>query len=257
MGIKKQLIAFYTLYRREMVRILRIWMQTLVPPVITMTLYFVIFGHVIGTRIGQMKGVTYVQYIVPGLIMMSIINNAYTNVVSSFFGSKFQRNIEEMLVSPMSNTTIIWGFISGGLVRSLLIGVLVVIVSLFFSHLTVDNVFLTLIVALLSATLFALAGLVNGIFAKSFDDVTIVPTFILVPLTYLGGVFYSVDLLPEFWQKMTMINPIFYMVNAFRYGILGHSDINIHMALSVIVGFIILLYSVCWFLITKGIGLRN
>src|SRR5690606_13070671 len=182
------------------------------------TLYFSIFGTLIGPRIGEMQGFSYIDYIVPGLVMMSVITNAYTNVVSSFFGSKFQRNIEEMLVSPMPNYVIVWGFIGGGMIRGLLIGGIVTCVSLFFTHLSIEHLGLTILIVLLTSILFSLAGLINGIFAKKFDDISIVPTFVLTPLTYLGGVFYSIELLPAFWQKVTHLNPVFYIINAFRYG---------------------------------------
>lgn len=250
-------IALYTTLRREIVRFFRIWSQTLLPSVISVVLYFVIFGHLIGNRIGVMGGFSYIEYIVPGLIMMAVITNAYANVVSSFFGSKFQRNIEEMLVSPMPNYLILWGYVLGGVVRGLTVGVLVTGVSLLFVSLPLQNLGLILLVGLLTAVLFSLAGLLNGIFAKKFDDINLVPTFILTPLTYFGGVFYSIELLPEFWQRVTYLNPIFYMVNAFRYGMLGQADVGIGVSLGTIIFFILAFYVINLKLLTKGVGVRT
>lgn len=250
-------IALYTVVYREIIRFLRIWSQTFLPSMISTSLYFVIFGNLIGQRIGKMGGVQYIEYIVPGLIMMNIITNSYTNVVSSFFGHKFQRSIEELLVSPMPNFIILWGFVLGGVVRGLLVGVLVTCLSLFFTKLQINNIIITLLVGILTALLFSLAGLLNGIFARKFDDVNIVPTFILTPLIYLGGVFYSVSLLSDFWRTVSYINPIFYMVNAFRFGMLGYSDINIGLALAMLLGFNIILYLICLKLLQKGVGIRT
>jgi ABC-2 type transport system permease protein len=254
---KGKSIALYTIVYREVIRFFRIWTQTLVPPVITMSLYFIIFGNLIGSRIGQMGGFQYIEYIVPGLIMMSVITNAYANVVSSFFSSKFQRNLEELLVSPTSNVVIIWGYVLGGVARGMVVGILVTLTSLFFTKLTVIHIGLTILVGFLTAILFSIAGLTNGVFAKKFDDVNVVPTFILTPLTYLGGVFYSISLLPEFWQKLSYINPIFYIVNAFRYTMLGYSDVSITTSLLMITSFIVVLYSFCLWLLNKGIGIRT
>lgn len=256
-GLRGNAIAFATLVRKEVSRILRIWVQTIVPPAITMTLYFVIFGNLIGRRIGQMDGYSYMQYIAPGLIMMSVITNSYGNVVSSFFGAKFTKHIEEMLISPMSNATIILGHVAGGVFRGLLVGLLVTLIALFFTRLQVANLLVTLSVVFLTAVVFSLAGFINAVFAHKFDDISIVPTFILTPLTYLGGVFYSISMLPEFWQYASKANPILYMVNAFRYGILGTSDIDIGVAYSIILLFIVGLFSVSLFLLTKGIGTRE
>ena len=219
-------IAFYTILRREIRRFARIWPQTLLPPAITMSLYFAIFGHFIGGRIGKMGGFTYMQYIVPGLIMMSVITNSYSNVSSSFFSAKFQHSIQELLVSPTPNWVILVGYVLGGVARGLCVGVIVTILSLFFTHLALQHLLLTITVVLLTAIMFSLGGFVNAIYAKNFDDVSIVPTFVLTPLTYLGGVFYSIDLLPDFWQKLSLLNPVLYMVNAFRYGILDVSDME-------------------------------
>jgi len=254
---KESGVALYTILRREIVRFFRIWSQTLLPPIITMCLYFIIFGNLIGPRIGSMAGYSYIEYIVPGLIMMSVITNAYANVVASFFGSKFQRSLEEMLVSPVSNTIIIWGYVLGGVARGVIVGVLVMMVSLFFTDLKLQHISIIIVVGILTAILFSLAGLLNGIFAKKFDDINIVPTFILTPLTYLGGVFYSITLLSPFWQKISYANPVFYMVNAFRYGMLGYSDVDIVTAIMVIVGFIVVLYGLSVWLMNRGVGIRS
>ncbi len=250
-------IGLKTLVRKEIVRIIRIWIQTIVPPAITMTLYFIIFGNLIGRRIGSMGGFDYMQYIAPGLIMMSVITTSYGNVVSSFFGAKFGRHIEEMLVSPMSNATVIMGHVAGGVFRGLLVGALVTIVALFFTKLEVQHPLITLSIVILSSTVFALAGFINAVFARKFDDISIVPTFVLTPLTYLGGVFYSISLLPEFWQKVSLANPIIYMVNAFRYGILGVSDINITYAYLIVGLFVAGLFSVSLALLNRGVGIRE
>ena len=257
MNLKLNLVAMQTIVRKEMIRVLRIWVQTIVPPAITMTLYFIIFGNLIGRRIGTMDGFDYMQYIAPGLIMMSVITNSYGNVVSSFFGAKFGRHIEEMIVSPMSNATIIIGHVVGGVLRGLLVGLLVTIVALFFTRLEVQHPLITISIVLLSSTVFALAGLINAIFAKKFDDISIVPTFVLTPLTYLGGVFYSISLLPEFWQTVSRANPILYMVNAFRYGILGTSDIGIGTAYGILLVFVVGLFAVCLRLLNRGVGIRE
>ncbi len=257
MNAALNLVALQTIVRKEMVRVLRIWVQTIVPPAITMTLYFIIFGTLIGRRIGTMDGFDYMAYIAPGLIMMSVITNSYGNVVSSFFGAKFGRHIEEMLVSPMSNATIILGHVAGGVLRGLLVGSLVTIIALFFTRLDVAYPVVTISVVLLSSIVFSLAGFINAIFAKKFDDISIVPTFVLTPLTYLGGVFYSISMLPEFWQIVSRANPILYMVNAFRYGILGRSDIGILHAYAILGVFIVVLFSVCLLLMKKGVGIRE
>ena len=250
-------IGLKTLVRKEMVRVIRIWIQTIVPPAIMMTLYFIIFGNLIGSRIGSMGGFDYMQYIAPGLIMMSVITNSYANVVSSFFGAKFARHIEEMLVSPMSNATVIIGHVAGGILRGLLVGILVTLVALFFTKLEIKYPLITLSMVFLSSTVFALAGFINAVFAKKFDDISIVPTFVLTPLTYLGGVFYSISLLPEFWQKVSLANPIIYMVNAFRYGVLGISDINIAHAYLIVIFFVVVLFTISLILLNRGIGIRE
>jgi len=250
-------VAFWTILHREVRRFTRIWAQTLLPPVITITLYYIIFGNLIGSRIGEMGGFGYMEYIVPGLIMMSVITNSYSNVVSSFYSSKFQHNVEELLVSPVPNWIILWGYVFGGVARGLIVGVMVTLLSLFFTDLQVHHLGITVLVVVLTAMLFALGGFINAIFAQSFDDVSIVPTFVLTPLTYLGGVFYSINLLPEFWQNVSMLNPILYMVNTFRYGILGVSDINIGFALTAVIIFIGLLTGWALHLLKTGKGLRS
>ena len=254
---REDYIGFQTIVNRELVRVLRIWVQTLVPPAISMTLYFIIFGGLIGSRVGQMGGYSYMEFLAPGLIMMAVINNSYTNVVSSFFGAKFGRHVEELLVSPLPNAYIILGYVAGGVVRGILVGIIVTIISLFFTHLHVVHPLITISVVILAAVVFALGGFINAVFAKKFDDVTIIPTFILTPLTYLGGVFYSINLLPEIWQHISRANPILYMVNAFRYGILGVSDIRIGTAYAIIFLFIIGLFGVSLLLLNKGVGLRT
>ena len=252
------LVALNTLIRREIVRIMRIWTQTLIPPAITMTLYFVIFGKLIGSRIGTIEGgFTYMQYIVPGLVMMSIITNSYGNISSSFFGAKFSRAVEEMLVSPMPNWVILLGYVAGAVVRGLVVGILVLLIALFFTDLHVLHPLITFASVLLGATIFSLAGFVNAVYAKKFDDIALVPTFILTPLTYLGGVFYSVNMLGEPWQAISRANPILYMVNAFRYGVLGISDVHVGMAFVVMIGFVIALSIVALQLLKRGVGLRS
>ena len=257
MNVALNLIALKTIVRKEIVRVLRIWVQTIVPPTITMTLYFIIFGNLIGRRIGTMDGFDYMQFIAPGLIMMSVITNSYGNVVSSFFGAKFGRHIEEMLVSPMSNATIILGHVAGGVLRGVLVGLLVTVIALFFTKLEVRYPLITISVVLLSSVVFALAGFINAVFAKKFDDISIVPTFVLTPLTYLGGVFYSISLLPEFWQTVSLANPILYMVNAFRFGILGTSDIDIIKAYAILFVFVVVLFTACYQLMRRGVGIRE
>jgi len=257
MNIAVNWVALKTLVRKEVIRVARIWIQTIVPPAITMTLYFIIFGNLIGRRIGIMGGFDYMQYIAPGLIMMSVITNSYGNVVSSFFGAKYGKHIEEMLVSPMSNATIIIGHVAGGVIRGLMVGTLVTIIALGFTNLTVEHPLITFSMVLLASIVFALLGFVNAVFAKKFDDISIIPTFVLTPLTYLGGVFYSISLLPEFWQKVSLGNPILYMVNAFRYGILGVSDISIAYAYLIVGFFVAGLFTLNLMLLNRGIGIRE
>ncbi len=250
-------IGFYTILRKEVVRILRIWGQTLVPPAITMSLYFVIFGNLIGRRIGTMHGIEYMQYIVPGLVMMSVITNAYGNVSSSLFGAKFGRHIEELLISPLPNWIILAGYVSAAVFRGLVVGVLVLGVARLFTPLTLVHPWITLSTFLLTTVAFSLAGLINAIYARKFDDIAIVPTFVLAPLTYLGGVFYSIDLLPGIWRDISAFNPILYMVSAFRYGMLGISDVPIPFAYALLAAFVTALTALALYLLHKGIGLRT
>lgn len=250
-------IALSTIVRKEIRRFMRIWPQTLLPPAITMTLYFVIFGQMIGSRVGEMGGFSYMQFIAPGLIMMAVITNSYSNVVSSFYSVKFQRSIEELIASPVPHHIILIGYLLGGVVRGLLVGLIVTGLSLFFTQLHVTHAFVMLFTVLVTAILFSLGGFINAVYAKSFDDISIVPTFVLTPLTYLGGVFYSMTLLSPFWQNVSLINPIVYMVNAFRYGILGHSDVNVWMSLTVISGFCVGLYFYAYHLLRRGTGMRE
>ena len=253
----KFMIAFNTIVIKEVSRFTRIWLQTIIPPAVSMTLYFLIFGNLIGPRIGPMSGHSYVEYIAPGLIMMSIINNSYANVVSSFFGAKFQHHIEEMLVAPIPDFIILAGYITGGVARGTIVGIVVTLVAMFFTKLRIHNMAIIIAVVLLTSILFSLGGFINAIFAKKFDDISIIPTFILTPLIYLGGVFYSINLLPEFWQVVSRLNPILYMVNTFRYGLLGTSDINLAVAFTIIVGFIVALTCLSLYLLASGKGTRT
>ncbi|MCD9031918.1 ABC transporter permease [Luteimonas sp. Y-2-2-4F] len=255
--LRSHWVALGTIVRREVVRILRIWAQTLLPPAITMTLYFLIFGGLIGSRIGDMGGVSYMDFIVPGLVMMSVIQNSYGNISSSFFGAKFGRHVEELLVSPMPNWVVLWGYVAGAVARGLVVGVIVLGVAMLFTRVRLPHPFVTLSTVLLGATIFSLAGFINAVYARKFDDVTIVPTFILTPLTYLGGVFYSVTLLPGWAQAMTHANPIFYMVNAFRYGLLGRSDVPLWVAYALMLGFVAALSWLALALLRRGVGLRS
>ena len=257
MTFQEQWVAFLTIVRKEVRRFLRIWMQTLLPPAITMTLYFVIFGTLIGSRIGDMGGFSYIQFVVPGLVMMSVVTNSYSNVVSSFFGAKFQRFIEEILVSPMPNSIILWGYIIGGVSRGLLVGLIVTLLSLFFTELHIHNIGVTIAIVALTSVFFSLAGFVNAVFANNFDDVSIVPVFVLTPLTYLGGVFYSIDMLSDFWAGVSQLNPMLYIVNAFRYGILGVSDVNVLWAFVMVTCFTVLAYIYCMHLLAHSKRLRQ
>ena len=255
---KTILITLWTLTSKEIRRFMRIWIQTLVPPAVTMSLYFVIFGSLIGPRIGEMDGFDYVQFMIPGLIMMSVITNSYANVVSSFYGVKFQKSIEELLISPMPHWVILLGFILGGVSRGVLVGIIVFCVSLiFYPEFEIANLGLTLLVLVLTAILFSLMGFINAVFADSFDDISVIPTFVLTPLIYLGGVFYSINILPELWRQVSMANPMLYVVNTFREGMLGSSDVSIPLALGMMVGFIILFTTICLYLLNKGIGIRQ
>ena len=252
-----KMIAFETIVIKEVRRFTRIWVQTLVPPAITIALYFVVFGNLVGRRIGDMGGFNYMEFIVPGLIMMAVIQNSYSNVVSSFFSHKFQRSVEELLVSPVPNSVILAGFVVGGMVRGLLVGGVVSLMALAFVELKVEHPLIIISVILLTSLVFSLAGFINALFANSFDDISIIPTFVLTPLIYLGGVFYSSALLPGFWQGVSAMNPIFYMVNTFRYGFLGVSDVPITVAFLILISFAVVLSCACLWLLNRGTGLRT
>ncbi|PCI06189.1 MAG: ABC transporter permease [Gammaproteobacteria bacterium] len=256
MNFNQKMVALKTIMVKEYLRFIRIWIQTILPPAISVGLYFIIFGELIGSQIDDIDGFRYMDYIVPGLILMSVITNAYANVVSSFFSAKFHRSVEEMLVSPLPNYIILIGFVSGGLARGLIVGITVTVVSMFFSDFQIYSYSVTIAVFVLTSILFALAGFINAAYARSFDDITIIPTFILTPLTYLGGIFYSIKMLPEFWQTVSLANPILYMINAFRYGLLGVSDIDLTTAFIIIVVFITALYCFSLRLLRLGVGLK-
>ncbi|GIU02306.1 ABC transporter permease [Shewanella morhuae] len=249
-------IAFKSILAKEINRFTRIWLQTLVPPAITMTLYFLIFGNLVGSRIGEMGGVTYMEFIAPGLIMMSVITNSYSNVASSFYSAKFQRNLEELLVAPVPHYVLIAGYVGGGVARGLCVGLIVTLVAMFFVDISLHHVGLVVMTVFLTSVLFSLGGLINAIYAKSFDDISIIPTFILTPLTYLGGVFYSLSLLPSFWQGVSALNPVVYMINVFRYGFLGFADISVPLSIGIMVGFCIALWTLAYYLVSRGIGLK-
>ena len=257
MGFKRQLLALYTLTRKELVRILRIWSQSIIPPAITMTLYFIVFGKLIGDKISMAEGFSYMQFITPGLIMMSIISNSYINVCSSFFSLKFQRSVEELLVAPISNYCIVLGFAGGGIFRGLLTGTTVCIISLLFTSLQIHSWFIIIVFSILTALTFSLGGFLNALFAKKFDDISIIPTFVLIPLTYLGGVFYSINSLPEVWQKVSLANPILYMINGFRYGFLGVSDMSVYTGFAILTAFASALFLLNVILMQRGTGIRT
>lgn len=257
MNFAETFVAYKTILRKEIVRFTRIWPQTLLPPVITQSLYFIIFGTFIGSQIREIQGISYMAFIVPGLVMMSVINSSFSNVVSSFFGAKFQRNIEELMVSPTPNRVIIAGFISGGMARGLLVGLIVFGVSVFFTQPVISHFFIILVFIILTSLIFSLGGLINGIFGRKFDDISIFPTFVLTPLTYLGGVFYSVKDLPEIWQGISKLNPILYMVDGFRYGFYGISDVSVWISASMLVFFTVILIGINLFLLKKGVGLKS
>lgn len=243
--------------RRTVVRIVRIWSQTLLPPVVTTALYFIVFGTFIGSQLAPIHGFSYIQFIIPGLIMMSVITSSFMEVVSTFYFAKWIRTIDEMLVSPMPNWLVVAAFVSGGVLRGILVGALVLIVSLFFTHLAIANIFVLIAALILTSLVFSLAGLINGIYAKGFDGISIVPTFVLTPLTYLGGIFYSIQQFPPFWQQVSLFNPILYMVNVFRYGFLGISDVSIVTSFALLIGLIIILVGIILYLFKKGAGLKN
>lgn len=257
MNLRQNYNAFKTIVIKEFLRFIRIWIQTVLPPAITTALYFVIFGKLIGSQIGDIEGYAYMDYIVPGLILMTVITNSYANVVSSFYSAKFQKSVEELLVSPVPNYLILAGYVSGGVARGLIVGVVVTLVAMYFSDFEVHSYFISISIFILTAILFSLAGFINAIYANSFDDISIIPTFVLTPLTYLGGIFYSISMLPEFWQKVSLINPILYMINSFRYGLLGVSDTNLVAAIFIILGFILALFSYSLYLLKKGVGIKQ
>ncbi len=257
MNFKQNFNAFNTIVIKEYLRFIRIWVQTVLPPAITTALYFVIFGNLIGSQIDDIDGYSYMDYIVPGLILMAVITNAYANVVSSFYSAKFQKSIEELLVSPVPNYLILSGYVAGGVARGLIVGFAVILVAMYFSDIQIYSYSITISVFTLTAVLFSIAGFINAVYANSFDDISIIPTFVLTPLTYLGGIFYSIEMLPEFWQKVSLINPILYMINSFRYGLLGISDTNLYIAMSIIVLFIIGLFSFAMYLLNKGVGIKQ
>ena len=251
------LVAFQTILIKEVRRLLRIWVQTVLPAGVTTALYFLIFGKLIGSRVGSMNGIDFIEFIVPGLILMPVISNSYGNVVSSFFSTKFQRHIEELIVAPIPNWVILAGYVSGGVARGLIVGMVVTGVALIFARPSFPHLGVSFAVVVLTATLFSLGGFVNAVFARNFDDISLVPTFVLTPLTYLGGVFYSVNLLPEFWRQVSLFNPILYMVNAFRYGLIGVSDVNIGVAFAIIGSFIVVLTAVSLVLLQRGVGIKS
>lgn len=250
-------VAFKTIVSKEIRRFMRIWVQTIVPPAVSALLYMTIFGTLIGNRVGEMDGHSYIDFIVPGIIMMSIITNSYANSVSSFFGAKFQHHLEELLIAPVHNAVILAGFVVGGVCRGLAVGSLVAVVSLFFTRLHIENPLTTLAIVILTSTLFSIGGVINSVFAKGFDDISIIPNFVLTPLTYLGGIFYSIKLLPDFWEGLSFINPVLYMINGFRYGILGTSDIDIRISFLIIVIFIVILAAIALRLLNKGVGIKS
>ncbi|MGB0866616.1 MAG: ABC transporter permease [Granulosicoccaceae bacterium] len=250
-------IAFRTIVVREIMRFVRIWVQTLTPPVINAVLYFIIFGSLIGSRIGEMGGRSYMEYIVPGVVMMGVIVNSYSNVVSSFFSAKYQHFIEELLVSPVRNSTILLGYVAGGVCRGLMVGALVLCVSLVFTELQVTYWFATLVFTVLTAMLFASLGLINAIYARNFDDISIIPNFVLTPLTYFGGVFYSISLLPPLWQTLSQFNPIFYIINGFRHGVLGTADVGMAQAFVVVGVLVVLAMGTALHLLNRGTRLKS
>lgn len=250
-------VTFETIVTKEILRFTRIWVQTILPSVITTTLYFVIFGQLIGQRIGPMDGLAYLDFIVPGLVLMAVITNSYSNVVASFYSSKFSRYVEELLVSPAPNWVILSGYVTGGVLRGIVVGAAVMLVAMLFTEVTIYSLSATCLVVLMTAVLFALGGFINAVYANSFDDISIIPTFVLTPLTYLGGVFYSIDLLPEFWQVVSLVNPVLYMVNGFRYGLLGVSDIPLGIAFGIIFAFILALTLFSLSLLRRGVGLKS
>jgi len=250
-------VAYRAIVTKEVFRFMRIWVQTVLPPGVTTALYFVIFGKLIGERIGEMDGMPYVDFIVPGLILMSVIANSYSNVVSSFYSSKFQRFVDELLIAPVPDWVILAGYVSGGVARGTVVGVVVTLVSMLFTDLSVHSYSVTLAVFVLTSVVFAIAGFINAVYANSFDDISIVPTFVLTPLTYLGGVFYSIETLPRFWQLASQMNPVLYMVNAFRYGLVGSSDVPVSVAFALVLLLIFVLSAFALWLLRRGVGIKS
>lgn len=257
MTLNEKYIAFKTIVIKEFLRFIRIWLQTVLPPAITTALYFIIFGNLIGSQIDDIDGFRYMDYIVPGLILMAVITNAYSNVVSSFYSAKFSKSVEELLVSPIPNYLVLAGFVAGGVARGMIVGIVVTFVAMFFSDIQIHSYSITILVFLLTSILFSIAGFINAVYANSFDDISIIPTFVLTPLTYLGGIFYSIKMLPEFWQHISLINPILYMINSFRFGLLGISDTGLTTALSITIIFIVVLFIYALRLLQKGIGIKS
>ncbi len=250
-------VAYKTIVIKEILRFSRIWVQTIFPPIITTSLYLLIFGGLMGERIGPMQGVDYLHCIIPGIILMTVIQNAYANTVSSFFLAKFNHSIEELLISPVSYWIILLGYVSGGVARGFSVGLGVFIAVSFFVDLSIHSIGIVLITFLLTAVLFSLAGFINAVFAQSFDDISIVPTFILMPMTYLGGMFYSIEILPEFWQMLSKFNPIYYMVDSFRMGFLGSSTTDFVTSMMVLTSMIILLAIVAFYLLKRGVNIKT
>ena len=255
-GFYPSMVALQTLIRKEIWRFMRIWSQTLLPPAITMSLYFIIFGKFIGSQIQHIDGFAYIQYIVPGLVMMSIMTNAYANTSSSFFLTKFNKSIEEMLVSPMSNFIVLIGFTIGGTVRGIVVGVIVLMIAMLFTHVPMSHPGIIIVMSILSAMVFSLGGLINAVFAKRFDDISFIPTFVLTPLTYLGGVFYSIKQLPPAWRAVSIFNPILNMVDTFRYGVLGVTDLNIYFGFGLVTVMFVVMFFWAWLLLEKGVGIK-
>ena len=257
MTMSLEIRALLTLLEREALRFIRIWPQTLIPPMVTTALYFIIFGGLIGSRLGEVGGVPYMDFIAPGLILMAVISNSYANVVSSFFSAKMHRHIEELMIAPMSNLSLILGYMAGGMARGLAVGVAVAAIAAVFTHLSVQDWGLALLVMLLTSAVFSLAGMLNAIFAKTFDDISIIPTFVLTPLTYLGGVFFSLDLLPQPWRELALFNPLLHMISAFRAAVIGVSDVPVGLALGLLFGLFFVLLAACLVILRKGWGLRG
>ena len=257
MTFAAQLISLQTIVRKEIKRIMRIWTQTMLPPLVTQTLYFLIFGKFIGSQVASIEGVSYMAFIVPGLVMMAVISNAYGNVVSSFFGAKFQRSIEEVLVSPTPEWVIVLGYSLGGVIRGIMVGALVFLISLFFAHPAVHNIWIILFFTIFASVVFSLAALINGIFASNFDEVALFQNFVLTPLIYLGGVFYSISVLPKGWQIFSYFNPLVYMVNGFRYGFFGFCDVPLWVCITIVVTLTIILAWANVYLLKKGIGIKS